>query len=87
MKPDIYYQKIMELNATSYGSTVINSKGQIIEFYEHPLKGDISPVIAVCHDLKLASDTDFFETSDFYTDSEYNPVFVDGKLVCEFELY
>ena len=46
------YEKLMKHNPTSYG-IIVNSIGQNIEFYEHPLKGDEFPVIIVCHELKI----------------------------------
>lgn len=81
-----YYAKLMENNATQYSDSIENSKGQKIEFYEHPFKGDMAPVIAVCHELKVAADTDFFDTEDFCEDSDYNPVFLENEMVCEFDL-
>jgi hypothetical protein len=81
-----YYAELMEANADSYGEVVKNSKGQFIKFYEHPVGGDCSPVIAVCHESKQAADTNFFDTGDMYEGSDYLPVFVDGELKCEFEL-
>ena len=58
-----------------------NTYGQLIEFYEHPTQGDEYPVIAACHELQLAANTEFFELDDM-TDShgEYQPVFVGGEL-------
>ena len=74
------YAKLMDHNPTSYG-THVNNLGQTIEFYEHPLKGDSAEVICVCHDLKLAADSGFFETDDMIQDhKEYEPSFQDGKL-------
>ena len=61
---------------------MMNSKGQLIELYEHPTKGDEVPVICVCHELKMAAESDFFETSDLMEDHrEYEPWFdEEGKL-------
>jgi hypothetical protein len=60
---------------------MVNSKGQEIVFYEHPLRGDEFPVIIVCHELELADYTDFMETTDMMEDhKEYEPSFVNGKL-------
>lgn len=75
------YQKLMNLNPTSFGK-MINSKGQEIEFLEHPLKGDEAPVICACHALQLADSSTFFETDDMMADhKEYEPTFEDGKLL------
>ena len=74
------YQKLIDLNPFSYG-TMVNSMGQTIEFMEHPLKGQDVPVIAVYHELQLASSTDFYETDDMTADHrEYEPLFIDNKL-------
>lgn len=70
----------MSHKPTSYGK-MTNSLGQIIEFYEHPLKGDEAEVICVCHELQLAEYSTFFETDDMTADhKEYEPNFKDGKL-------
>ena len=77
----INYNKLMEHNPTSYGK-MVNSKSQEIEFYEHPLNGDMSPIICVCHDLQLAAYSTFFETDDMTAEhGEYEPTFVDGVLL------
>jgi hypothetical protein len=74
------YSKLMEHNPTEY-QRIINSLGQEIVFYEHPLRGDEFPVIIVCHELKLADYTDFMECDDMVADhKEYEPTFVNGKL-------
>ena len=77
----INYGKLMDLDPTEYDSFV-NSKGQKITFVEHPLRGDEYPVICVCHDLKLACASDFFETDDMMSDDkEYEPTFENGKFL------
>ena len=74
------YEKLMSDNPTSYGK-IINSKGQEIEFFEHPFRGDEAPVICVCHKLKLAETSTFFETDDMEAEHrEYEPTFEDGLL-------
>lgn len=70
----------MALQPTKYGQ-MTNDKGQLIEFYEHPLRGDEHPVIAVCHELNLAATTDFYELDDMTAEhGEYQPWFNDGQL-------
>ena len=70
----------MSHNPTVYGE-MTNSKGQQIVFVEHPYLGDETEVIAVCHELKLADYTTFFELDDMMADhGEYEPVFINGKL-------
>lgn len=65
---------------------IVNQQGQTVEFYEHPTKGDSSTVLAVFPEFKAAFDTDFFDTGDFYEDSEYNPIYQDGKANYQYEL-
>jgi hypothetical protein len=73
------YEKLISLNPTEYGR-MTNSLGQQIIFVEHPTEGDEYPVIAVCHELKLAAATDFFELDDMTAEhGEYEPVFIAGK--------
>lgn len=74
------YSKLIENNPTVY-TTLINSEGQTIDLVEHPLKGDEAQVIAVCHELQLASYTGFYDTEDMLQDhKEYEPSFTDGQL-------
>tara|TARA_R110000803_G_C11951637_1_gene317747 strand:- start:603 stop:857 length:255 start_codon:yes stop_codon:yes gene_type:complete len=73
------YNKLMNHNPSEYESFV-NSKGQNISFVEHPIVGDEYPIICVCHDLKLACSSDFFETDDMLADhKEYEPSFENGN--------
>ena len=77
----ISYKKLMDHNPTSYGA-MTNSKGQIIDFIEHPLRGDEAFIICVCHDLELAAYCGFYETDDMEADhKEYEPSFEDGQLM------
>jgi hypothetical protein len=74
------YSKLMQHNPTEL-DRMMNDLGQLIVFYEHPIKGDEFPVIIVCHELELADYTDFMETTDMTAlHGEYQPSFVDGKL-------
>lgn len=75
------YEKLNNFNPTVYGE-MVNSKGQKIVFVEHPNKGDEYFVIAMCHELKLAAATDFFELDDMMANhKEYEPFFNDvGEL-------
>ena len=76
----INYNKLMSHNPMSYGE-ITNSKGQTIEFLEHPFKGDEAEVICVSHDLELAEYSTFFETDDMEAEhKEYEPSFQDGVL-------
>ena len=69
------YEKLMSYEPTEYDS-MTNSRGQKIIFVEHPTRGDEYPVIAVCHELKRAASTDFFELDDMMADhGGYEPWF------------
>jgi hypothetical protein len=75
------FDKLMSFNPTEYGK-MTNSIGQEITFVEHPTKGDESPVICVCKELKLADYSTFYELDDMLADhKEYEPTFVNGKLL------
>ena len=74
------YNKIMALKPYEYNK-MTNSKGQEIVFCEDPIEGDEAEVIALSHDLKLASYTSFFDLEDMMADhKEYEPSFQNGKL-------
>jgi len=64
--------------------SIINQFGQKVDFYEDQESGDFAPVIAVINEIAVI--TDFFDTDDFYQDSEYNPVLIDGKIQCYFNI-
>jgi len=69
----------MSHNPTTYG-TFTNKEGQEITFIEHPTRADEYPVICVCHSLKLAAASDFYELTDMTAShGEYSPAFIDGK--------
>ena len=69
------YEKLMSYKPTVYGE-MTNSQGQKIIFVEHPTRGDEYPVIAVCHELQVASATDFFDLDDMTAEhGEYEPWF------------
>jgi hypothetical protein len=75
------YTKLMQKNLYKLGS-MVNSIGQTIEFYEHPTRGDEYPVIAVCNAQQAAANTEFYEMDDMKAShGEYEPVFIDGKLI------
>jgi hypothetical protein len=80
MSNKINYTKLVALQPTIY-CTMVNSLGQTIELVEHPIYGDEREVVAVCHELKLAAYTGFFETNDMTDESgEYQPAFIDNDL-------
>lgn len=79
------YKALTACNPTVF-DTIVNQEGQTIELVEHPSLGDTYPIIAVCHELEVAACTDFWDTDDFYTDSDYNPVYMYGQFQCSFEV-
>lgn len=71
----INYSKLMSHNPTSFG-VMMNDKGQKIEFFEHPILGDESDIICVCHELQLADYSGFWDTQDMTAEhGEYQPWF------------
>jgi hypothetical protein len=69
------YTKLMSHNPTSLGK-MMNDKGQQIEFFEHPTRGDEYPVIAVLHETQQAGNTEFYELDDMTAEhGEYQPWF------------
>ena len=86
MDSKTYYKDLMTAQAYCIGDPITNSLGQKIDFYECPINGDGACVIAVCHELKVAEDTDFFETDDLTAGGDYTPNFVNGRLVLDFEM-
>jgi hypothetical protein len=79
------YEKLMNLQPFKYGE-IINNQKQLIEFYENPIYGQDAPVIAVCHELKLAEATDFYELDDMVAShGEYTPIFIDNKITYGYE--
>ena len=79
------YSRLMALNPTKYHS-IVNQLGQNIDLYEHPLQGDEHPVIAVLHSEKVAFVTDFYDTEDFFENSDYNPIYIHGEMVSAYEV-
>ena len=80
------YEKLMAHNPTKIGS-VYNQNHERVSLYEHPMQGDLAPIIAVFDKAKQAFETDFFDTEDFYQGSDYNPILLeDGTAVCAFEI-
>jgi len=63
--------------------SVVNQHNQVVDFYEHPTRGDTSTVLAVI-DGKVF-ETDFWGTEDFFIESDYNPILIGEECVCFFE--
>lgn len=80
------YKNFLQLAPFKYGSYT-NSKGQNIDFYEHPIHGDDVPVVAVCDELEIACSTEFYELDDMIAEhKEYEPIFVNNELKYGYEL-
>jgi len=76
----------MDANPLEY-SEIVNQENQIISFLEHPYEGDMYPVIAVCHAREVAYCTDFWDTEDFTSGSDYLPIVKeDGTMVNFYEI-
>ena len=78
----IDHEELMEQKPTLYES-ITNQLGQKVDLYEDPEEGDCAPVIAVIDGVAVT--TDFWDTESFYEDSEYNPVLIDGEIMCFFQ--
>lgn len=77
----INYDWLIKNEPTVYDK-MVNSLNQEIEFVEHPIKGDETPVICVCHELKLASYSSFYDLDDMMAEhKEYEPTFENGVLL------
>ena len=64
--------------------TFVNSHGQTVDLYEHPTRGDSSPVYAVINNVLYL--TAFFETNDMFTGSDYEPILTENGIVLNFDL-
>jgi hypothetical protein len=79
------YQRIMALNPTVY-CTITNTLGQTFDLIEHPTKGDEYTVIIMYHAEKLAVDSEFWDTEDMESNSDYMPVYMYGDMHLAYEL-
>jgi len=63
-----------------------NQKGQDLEFYEHPTKGDSSDILVRFENW--IAHTGFFDMGDFFPDSDYMPIFIPEKegFMCAFDV-
>jgi hypothetical protein len=91
----INFEQVMSRNPLVL-RTIRNFMGQRILLVENPVHGDEYPVIAVCPDYLVsteegyvygvAENTTFFDCDDMYRGSDYEPLFINGKLVLRYEL-
>lgn len=81
------YTKLMSHNPSKIDS-MVNNYQQKVTFYENPIHGEESPVIAVWHDKQQAFETDFYETDDMMSEDydDYQPIFTGDDCVCFFDL-
>jgi len=96
--PQKLYKFLKDNNATCYGKHR-NDLGQVVEFYEHPIHGEDSDVLALFPNYGVAFSTGFFDTEDMTAtyhsigmfldskdeDMDYVPRFLNGELVFKFE--
>ena len=75
------YWAVTAQNPTLY-KTMTNQIGQEVKFYEHPTLGDVSCVLA-CIEQTIV-ETEFFDTEDFYENSDYLPILHEGEIYCHF---
>lgn len=80
----INYKNLVDAKPTLY-KTIVNQLDQSIDLVEHPTRGDEYPVIAIYHKEKIAVVTDFYDCGDFYEDSDYNPICLNGEIGCAYE--
>lgn len=83
------YRKIGQLNALKIDE-MVNSAGQRIEFFEHPVYGQESPVIVSFPDSQVAFISDFYECDDMMAShGEYAPHYCEESqtLKAFFELW
>jgi hypothetical protein len=79
------YTKLMALKPTVL-TKFTNREGQEIELVEHPTQGDLSPVIIVYHDEKIAVISDFFDTNDLLGGADYEPIYMYGEMNLAYEI-
>lgn len=85
--PQRYYSLMTEMQATVY-ATMTNELNQKIEFLEHPIHGDIFPIIVAFPEEKVAFPSDFYDLDDMMNaeHSEYRPFLIEGKMQLGFEI-
>tara|TARA_R110000796_G_scaffold238449_1_gene358828 strand:- start:90 stop:575 length:486 start_codon:yes stop_codon:yes gene_type:complete len=63
--------------------SIINQSNQLVTFYMNP-ENESLPLIAVIGEFTF--DTGFFDTGDFFKDSDYNPILINGIIKLHYEL-
>ena len=80
---NFYLQVASGTHHTDLDDSITNDKGQVINFFEADMSGEI---IVVCHKLKLARTTGFFDTADLEDVKDYCPFFINGELKLRYEI-
>jgi hypothetical protein len=76
-------EKLLALNPTKLGE-IINSEGQLVEFFEDPIYGGDGFVLGKIGNVLFS--TGFYDLGDFFAGSDYLPVLLNtGAVICEFE--
>tara|TARA_R110000772_G_scaffold49230_1_gene113355 strand:+ start:36 stop:521 length:486 start_codon:yes stop_codon:yes gene_type:complete len=74
--------KFMQLKPIKIDS-IINQLNQLVTFYLNP-KNDNFPIVAIIDEYVF--NTDFFDTDDFFDNSDYNPVLINKTIKLHYEL-
>ncbi len=72
------YKNLMALNPTEH-DRMINSQGQLVIFYAHPIQGDDWPVIVAFPDQKKSFSSNFHDTDDMITSRRENEPILDDE--------
>jgi hypothetical protein len=85
--PQQLFEFCQKYSATSY-SQIWNELCQNVVFYEHPIHGDIFPVIVAFPDHKVAFVSDFYDLDDMTSEesTEYRPFLWNEEMYLGFEL-
>ena len=73
------YKKVKEANLIHLKS-VTNSIGQVVDFFDD----EDFTIIGIIEETAFR--TDFFDDEDFYEGSDYNPILINRKVTCEFDI-
>ena len=72
----------LQLNPLEVHS-IINQINQLVVFYMNPKNEDL-PIIAIIGEY--VKSTGFFDTDDFFDNSDYNPILIDGVIKLHYEI-
>lgn len=74
-------KRFLDQKASLLGS-MVNSKNQTVNFYEHPTRGDEDHVYVEIEGV--ICDSGLFETDDMENIPDYEPILVNGKIDCRY---